>query len=74
VHSQGIHTGSTHLDDGHHAQESLHRSLGRVREYGAAFSEQAREIVHTLQEHKDLDCRSVSLLHLGFIISWVIAF
>jgi hypothetical protein len=43
--------------DAERAQEGLQRSLARVHEYRAAFSEQAREIVHSLQEHKDLDLR-----------------
>jgi gamma-tubulin complex component 3 len=33
----------------------------RIKEYSATFSEQARDIVHSLQEHKDLDCRFLAI-------------
>ena len=37
--------------------DALPDILGRIHEYGSAFSDKAQTIVQGLQSHADLDCR-----------------
>lgn len=50
---QGIYTGT--IRDSR--PEALPDILGRIHEYGSAFSEKVQTIVQALQSHSDLDCR-----------------
>lgn len=58
---QGVYTGARHDNDNAAAPDALPQLLGRVKEYGSTFSEQAQAIVHGLQVHHDLDCRFLGI-------------
>lgn len=41
--------------------DALARTMRRLKEYAATFSERVQSIVHALQTHPDLDCRFLGI-------------
>ncbi|KAI0698533.1 gamma-tubulin complex DGRIP91/SPC98 component [Cerioporus squamosus] len=59
--ARGVYTRIDQGADRRYTQESLPGILGRVKDYGASFSERIQTIVFSLASHPDLDCRFLGI-------------